>query len=45
MEWLPGTSVTVGPARPDMVRCAGGGIIRSSVEIKYQLGLFPVLPR
>ena len=27
------------PARSDIVRCAGGGIIRSSVATRYQLGL------
>jgi AraC-like DNA-binding protein len=37
MEWLPGASVTVEPARSDMARCAGGGIIRSSVATRYQL--------
>src|SRR6266481_8686739 len=36
--WLPGTSVTVEPARLDMKRCAGGGIILSSVVTRYQLG-------
>ena len=35
-EWLPGYSLTVAPARSAMARCAGGGIIRSSVEIRYQ---------
>src|SRR5258707_5137691 len=39
MEWLPGASTTVEPARPDMTRWAGGGIIRSSVATRYQLGL------
>ena len=34
-----GTSVTVAPARPDMVRCADGGIILFSVVSRYQLGL------
>jgi hypothetical protein len=29
----------VDPARFDMERCAGGGIIRSSVDTRYQLGL------
>src|SRR5712691_7470874 len=38
MAWLPGTSVTVAPARVDMKRCAGGGIILSSVATRYQLG-------
>src|SRR5436309_2480870 len=38
MAWLPGTSVTVAPARLDMKRCAGGGIILSSVATRYQLG-------
>src|SRR6266699_3595272 len=37
--WLPGTSTTVDPARSDMKRCAGGGIILSSVTTRYQLGL------
>src|SRR6266702_8891960 len=31
--------MTVEPARLDMARCAGGGIIRSSVATRYQLGL------
>src|SRR5918996_6602694 len=39
MAWLPAASTTVEPARSDMVRCAGGGIIRSSVATRYQLGL------
>jgi hypothetical protein len=39
MEWLPEASVTVEPARSDMARWAGGGIIRSSVATRYQLGL------
>src|SRR5207253_11238195 len=39
MAWLPLTSTTVEPARLDMERCASGGIILSSVAIKYQLGL------
>src|ERR671922_2324269 len=39
MAWLPGTSVTVEPAGSDMVRWAVGGIIRSSVATRYQLGL------
>src|SRR6185295_635233 len=39
MAWLPLTSTTVEPARLDMERCAGGGIILSSVATKYQLGL------
>ena len=34
------TSTTVEPARLDMNCWAGGGIILSSVAIKYQLGLF-----
>src|SRR5215208_5006510 len=38
MEWLPTASTTVEPARSDMARCAGGGIIRSSVDTRYQLG-------
>src|SRR6266536_1939884 len=39
IAWLPDTSTTFEPARLDMKRCAGGGIILSSVAIKYQLGL------
>src|SRR3989442_12904352 len=39
MAWLPLTSTTVEPARLDMERWASGGIILSSVAIKYQLGL------
>ena len=39
MAWLPATSVTVAPARSAMARWAGGGIIRSSVATRYQLGL------
>src|ERR687897_510141 len=39
MEWLPATSTTVAPARVAINRCAGGGIMRSSVATKYQLGL------
>src|SRR5260370_41400240 len=35
---MPGTAVTVDPARLDMKRCAGGGIILSSVVTRYQLG-------
>jgi hypothetical protein len=38
MAWLPFASVTVEPARLDMERWASGGIILSSVAIKYQLG-------
>jgi hypothetical protein len=38
MAWLP-TSTTVEPARSDIARCARGGIIRSSVATRYQLGL------
>src|SRR3954466_13982377 len=38
-EWLSGTSVTVAPARSDIARCAAGGIIRSSLATRYQLGL------
>src|ERR671919_211986 len=30
--------MTVEPARFDMARCASGGIIRSSVATRYQLG-------
>jgi hypothetical protein len=37
MEWLPGS--TVAPVRSAIARCAGGGIIRSSVTTRYQLGL------
>ena len=39
MAWLPPTSLTVEPARRDINCCAGGGIILSSVTIRYQLGL------
>src|ERR1700730_13896441 len=39
MAWLPPTSLTVEPARRDINCCAGGGIILSSVAIRYQLGL------
>src|SRR5467141_3910769 len=39
MAWLPLTSTTVEPARLDMARWASGGIILSSVAIRYQLGL------
>src|SRR5688572_11625748 len=39
MAWLPATSTTVDPARCDINCCAGGGIIRSSVATRYQLGL------
>src|ERR1700686_1671799 len=39
MAWLPLTSRTVDPARLDMERWASGGIILSSVTIRYQLGL------
>src|SRR5258708_27611858 len=38
MAWLPGCSVTVDPARWDMARWAGGGIIRSLAATRYQLG-------
>jgi hypothetical protein len=38
MAWLPATSTTVDPALSDMARCAGGGIMRSSVATRYQLG-------
>src|SRR5262245_4848699 len=38
-EWLAFTSTTVEPARRDIARCASGGIIRSSVVTRYQLGL------
>jgi|SRR5580698_5422722 hypothetical protein len=37
--WLPATSVTVEPARWDIARWAGGGIILSSLATRYQLGL------
>src|SRR6058998_4092382 len=37
--WLPLTSTTVAPVRLDMARCASGGIILSSVDTRYQLGL------
>src|SRR5215813_14064947 len=37
-EWLPLTSTTVEPARWDIDRWASGGIIKSSVATKYQLG-------
>src|SRR2546430_13341756 len=36
---LPGVSTTVAPARSDISRCSDGGIIRSSVVTRYQLGL------
>src|SRR5258705_11101732 len=36
--WLPATSTTVEPARLAIMRCAGGGIILSSVATRYQLG-------
>jgi adenylate cyclase len=39
MAWLPATSVVVAPARSAIICCAGGGIMRSSVAIRYQLGL------
>ena len=39
MAWLPLASTTVEPARSDIARWAGGGIIRSSVATRYQLGL------
>src|SRR5215207_8453245 len=38
MAWLPALSTTVAPARLDIKRCAAGGIIRSSVATRYQLG-------
>jgi hypothetical protein len=38
MAWLPGTSTIVEPARLDIMRCAAGGIILSSVTTRYQLG-------
>jgi hypothetical protein len=39
IEWLPATSTVVAPARSAIERWAGGGIIRSSVATRYQLGL------
>src|SRR5262249_36119455 len=39
MEWLPCSSTTDAPARFAIERCASGGIIRSSVVTKYQLGV------
>src|ERR1700730_11350004 len=36
----PLTSTTVEPARLDIARWASGGISLSSIETKYQLGLF-----
>src|SRR3954452_2377271 len=39
IEWLPAVSTTVAPARSAIERCAGGGIIRSSVVTRYQLRL------
>src|SRR6266540_40867 len=39
IEWLPATSTIVAPARSAIERWAGGGIIRSSVATRYQLGL------
>src|SRR6266404_2438494 len=39
MAWLPETSVTFDPARPDINFWAGSGIILSSVTRRYQLGL------
>src|SRR4051794_8721138 len=38
MAWLPEPSVRVAPARSAMVRCGGGGIMRSSVAPRYHLG-------
>src|SRR5882757_4094903 len=38
MAWLPATSTTLAPARLDIARCAGGGIILSSLATRYQLG-------
>src|SRR3954464_10808495 len=38
-EWLASASTTVEPAPSDIARCAGGGIILSSVVRRYQLGL------
>src|SRR5437588_866475 len=37
--WLPLLSTTLEPARLDIARWASGGIILSSVETRYQLGL------
>src|SRR5580704_7891228 len=39
MACLAATSTAVEVARLDMARCAGGGIILSSVATRYQLGL------
>src|SRR5262245_44798363 len=38
MAWLPSTSTTSDPARFDIARCASGGIMRSLVATRYQLG-------
>src|SRR3954462_9276980 len=38
MAWLPAASLVDAPARSAMARWAGGGIIRSSVATRYQLG-------
>ena len=38
MAWQPLASTTVALIRFDMERCASGGIIRSSVVTRYQLG-------
>ena len=38
VDRVAGTSVTVAPVRSAIARCAGGGIIRSSVATRYQLG-------
>src|SRR5580692_4528855 len=40
VAWLPLASSIVAPARFDISRCAGGGIILSSVATRYQLGFF-----
>jgi len=40
IAWLPTTSTTVEPARADISRWAGGGMIRSSVATRYQLRSF-----
>src|ERR1700730_5289686 len=39
MAWMPDTSGDVVHAPSGNTLCAGGGIIRSSVVIRYQLGL------
>lgn len=37
--WLPDWSTVLALARPAIIRCAGTGIILSSVATRYQLGL------